>query len=375
MNRRLLVGMFAMFLSGLVAGQLLPLERKPAASAGSSATLSASDRSVARPLSSGLSEEERRGITVFRQASRSVVNITSVALRRDFFFDIFQQPQGSGSGIIWDREGHVVTNYHVVEDGDRFSVQLADRSEWDARLVGVATEKDLAVLLIRAPKELLQVLEVGSSDDLLVGQKVLAVGNPFGLDQTLTVGVVSALGRELRSPAGRTIHDVIQTDAAINPGNSGGPLLDSGGRLIGVNTAIYSPSGASAGIGFAIPVDTVTRLVPQLIEHGRPIEAGIGGVQWLSDRQADYFGLDGVPIRAVQPRSQGDRLGLEGIGITRRGRYVLGDMVVAVDGRRVHSVNEMRDIFEEAGVGGHVTLTVVRDGRELEIPVELARVG
>jgi S1-C subfamily serine protease len=187
--------------------------------------------------------------------------------------------------------------------------------------------------------------------------------------------VVSALGRELRSPAGRIIHDVIQTDAAINPGNSGGPLLDSRGRLIGVNTALFSPSGASAGIGFAIPVDTVARLVPQLIEHGRPIEPGIGGVQWLSDRLTDYFGLEGVAVRAVQAGSQGDHLGLAGIGVTRNGRYVLGDMVLAVDGRRVRSVNELRDILEEVGVGGQVVLTVQRDGKQIELEVQLVRVG
>ena len=264
-----------------------------------------------------------------------MVYITTAAVRRDLFFDVIQIPQGSGTGFFWDDDGHIVTNFHVIEGANRFSVTLADRSDWDAELVGVAPEQDLAVLKIRAPHERLAPLVLGKSGTLQVGQKVLAVGNPFGLDQTLTVGVVSALGRELRSPAGRAIRDVIQTDAAINPGNSGGPLLDSSGRLIGVNTAIYSPSGGSAGIGFAIPVDTVGRLVPQLIAYGGPIEPGIAGLHWLPDRQAAYFGLEGgVVVRSVAPGSPADRAGLEGIGVTRCGRYTLGDMIVAVNGRR-----------------------------------------
>jgi S1-C subfamily serine protease len=327
------------------------------------------------PLPDGLGEEERRGIEIFRRASASVVYITTTALRRDFFFDIFQIPQGSGSGFFWDEQGHVVTNFHVIEGANRFSVTLADRTDWDADLVGVAPEKDLAVLKIDAPPERLVSLTTGNSSELMVGQKVLAVGNPFGLDQTLTVGVVSALGRELRSPAGRVIRDVIQTDAAINPGNSGGPLLDSSGRVVGVNTAIYSPSGASAGIGFAIPVDTIKRLVPQLIQYGEPIEPGISGLGWLSDRQAASFGLEGVVVRQVVEGSQAERLGLEGIGLNRRGRYVLGDTIVAVDGEPVYSVDRMRDLFEAAGVGGMVRLTVERGGERRVVSAELERLG
>jgi len=267
-----------------------------------------------------LTAEEARNIEIFRRASVSVVYITNVAVRRDFFFDVLQIPQGSGTGFFWDREGHVVTNYHVVEGANRISITLADQSSWDAELIGVAPEHDLAVLKIAAPAERLVPLAVGHSSDLLVGRQVLAVGNPFGLDQSLTVGVISALGRELQSPAGRTIRDVIQTDAAINPGNSGGPLLDSKGRLIGVNTAIYSPSGASAGIGFAVPADTVRRLVPQLISFGKPIEPGIDGVQWLSAYLASRSGIQGAVVQFVEPQSYGDRLGLAGIRATRSGR-------------------------------------------------------
>jgi S1-C subfamily serine protease len=322
-----------------------------------------------------LTEEEAGNIDVFQRASASVVNITSVALRRDFFFGVFPE-EGSGTGFFWDDEGHVVTNYHVIEDANRISVTLADQTEWDAVLVGVAPEKDLAVLKIDAPRERLVPLALGRSSDLQVGRKVLALGNPFGLDQTLTIGVVSALGRELRSPTpGRIIRDVIQTDAAINPGNSGGPLLDSGGRLVGVNTAIYSPSGASAGIGFAVPVDTVSRLVPQLIEHGRPIEPGIEGVQWLNDGLAARFGLAGAVVRSVEPRSQGDEAGLVGLQATRGGRYILGDVVVAVDGKSVGTADELRDRFEQAGVGARLTLTIERERRRFDVTVSLTGVG
>ena len=206
----------------------------------------APESSSGRSQLEGLTEDERRGIAVFRNAADSVVNVNSVAVRRTFFFDVTRIPQGSGSGFFWDRQGHVVTNFHVVEGANQFVVTLADQTDWDAELVGVAPDKDLAVLRLTSNKAKQTPLQVGRSEDLLVGQKVLAVGNPFGLDHTLTTGVVSALGRELTSPTGRVIRDVIQTDAAINPGNSGGPLLDSSGRLIGVNTAIYSPSGGSA---------------------------------------------------------------------------------------------------------------------------------
>ncbi len=322
------------------------------------------------PLPEGLGIEERRNIDVFRKASVSVVFITSIALRRDFWsFDVLQIPQGTGSGFVWDKQGHVVTNYHVIEAGDKFAVTLSDQSEWDAEVVGAAPEKDLAVLRIKAPADRLSPLTPGHSRDLLVGQKVLAVGNPFGLDHSMTSGIVSALGRELKSPNGRTIRDVIQTDAAINPGNSGGPLLDSGGRLIGVNAAIYSPSGASAGIGFAVPVDTVKRLVPQLIEKGRAVNPGIG-IRYLSDAQADRLGIEGVVVLNVLADSPADRAGIEGIGRSRRG-YVVGDVITSVDGKPMKSTDDLDYAFEKAGVGAPVTLTVERDGRSRTVRVTL----
>jgi S1-C subfamily serine protease len=374
MRRRAPLHVLLGFALGLLVGQLFPGR----ASEPARAPAPVAPRAIAaaeRPAPpAGLTREEVDNIEIFQRASASVVNITSLALRRDFFFGVAPE-QGSGTGFFWDDRGHIVTNFHVIENANRISVTLADQTEWEARLVGIAPEKDLAVLKIDAPEERLVPLALGRSSDLLVGRKVLALGNPFGLDQTLTVGVVSALGRELRSPAGRIIRDVIQTDAAINPGNSGGPLLDSGGRLVGVNTAIYSPSGASAGIGFAVPVDTVRRLVPQLIQHGRPIEPGIEGVQWLSDRLAAQFRLEGAVVRYVEPRSAGDELGLSGLRATRQGRYVLGDVVVAVDGQTVRTVDELRDRFELAGIGARVKLTVERGGERVDVVANLTRLG
>jgi S1-C subfamily serine protease len=326
-----------------------------------------------------LEDSERRDIEIFQLASPSTVFISRiVAVRRGFFsLDVTRIPQGSGTGFVWDREGHIVTNFHVVGSGGdsaEYLVRLADHSEWEAEVVGLAPGRDLAVLRIDAPRDKLAPLTLGDSADLAVGQKVLALGNPFGLDQTLTIGIVSALGRDLQSPDGRTIKDVIQTDAAINPGNSGGPLLDSSGRVIGVNTAIYSPSGAYAGIGFAIPADTVKRLVPQLIRYGEPIRPGIG-VSVLTDYQARRYGLEGVVITEVARGTPADRAGLEPVTIDRRGR-VRGDVIVAVNGERIRSLAELQDAFEEAGgPGATITLTVADSQRRRDVEVELVEIN
>ena len=311
------------------------------------------------PLPEGLTPEERRDIGVFRRASTSVVFITNFARQVDLFsFDAVDAPQGTGSGFVWDKEGHIVTNYHVIEDGTKFSVTLGN-DEYDATVVGAAADKDLAVLKIEAPAGKLTPLTPGRSADLIVGQRVLAVGNPFGFDHTLTTGVVSGLGRELRSPSGRRIRDVIQTDAAINPGNSGGPLLDSSGRLIGINSAIFSPSGASAGIGFAVPVDTVARLVPQLIRYHRIKQPGIVGATFLPDYYAKRSDIDGVVVREVEDGSPADQAGLAGLTMTRSRRIRLGDVIVGVDDKPVHSQEDLYDAFESAGLGATVKLTVV----------------
>ena len=323
------------------------------------------------PLPEGVTSEEKRDVEVFRRARASVVFITSLALRRSpLSFDVQQIPQGAGSGFVWDEDGHIVTNFHVTQQAQALSVTLADQSEWEARVAGAAPDKDIAVLRVKAPRERLVPLLRGSSQGLLVGQRVLAVGNPFGLDHSLTVGVVSALGRELRSPSGRRIRDVIQTDAAINPGNSGGPLLDSSGRLIGVNTAIYSPSGAFAGVGFAVPIDTVVRLVPQLIAHGRIATAGIG-VSLIPARYNAQLGIDGVAIAEIMPNGPAARAGLQGAENARGGRVKLGDRIVLVDGKPIKDEDDLRDAFEAAGVGGTVTLTVARNSERRDVKIQL----
>ncbi len=372
-RRRLLVTALGVVLAaGLTAGRApaqaptpAPKDAKGAPAVRPPATLP--------PLPEGLTPEERRNIEVFRRASSSVVFITKSAVRRDLFtMDVQQIPKGTGSGFVWDRQGHVVTNFHVIQDGNAFSVTLADQSEWDATIVGVAPEKDLAVLNIKAPADKLVPLTLGTSRSLLVGQRVLAVGNPFGLDHSLTVGVVSALGRELRSPTGRRIRDVIQTDAAINPGNSGGPLLDSSGRLVGVNTALFSPSGTSVGIGFAVPVDAVTRLVPQLIARGRAVQPGIG-VMLVPGHLVERLGIEGVVIAEVTPDGPAGRAGLEGLEPTNRG-YVVRDRIVAVDGKPVKTEDDLRDAIEAVGVGKTVTLTVARGNARREVRVPLVQI-
>ena len=326
---------------------------------------------IPTPLPPDLSAEELRDIAVFREASASVVFITSLQRRRDLFSaNVFEIPQGSGSGFIWDDRGHVVTNFHVIQHGDAFSVTLKNQTSYTARVIGAAPDKDLAVLQIEAPAEELVPLTRGRSSNLVVGQRLLAVGNPFGLDHTLTVGVLSALGRELRSPGGRIIRDVIQTDAAINPGNSGGPVLDSSGRLIGVSSAIYSPSGAFAGIGFAVPVDTVARLVPQLIESGKPVKAGIG-ISLVPDSFATGAGIAGAAVYQVAPGLPAERAGIEGISRNRSGRILFGDVIVAVDGKAVKNSDDLFYALESAGVGRKVTLRIDRNGRQRDAQVVL----
>lgn len=321
-----------------------------------------------------LAGEERTAIEIFQSASPAVVFITTVELRRNLFsLNVYEIPKGTGSGFIWDREGRIVTNYHVIENANRVEVTLADQSVWKGSIVGVSPDKDIAVLKIGAPAEKLIPLPIGESRNLQVGQRVFAIGNPFGLDQTMTSGIVSALGREIQAVTGRTIQGVIQTDAAINPGNSGGPLLDSAGRLIGVNTAIYSPSGASAGIGFAVPVNVVNRVVPELIRHGRIIQPGLG-ISVAHDNLAQRLGVEGVLILNVQPGSSAETSGLRG---TRRalGEIVLGDVIVAVNGTRIRNFDDLRNELDRYRVGEKIRLTLTRDGKEMDIQAMLEEVG
>lgn len=329
-------------------------------------------KAVSRPVEArgDLAADEQNTIDIFRNSAPSVVYITSIAVRRNLFnLNVYEIPQGTGSGFIWDKQGRVVTNFHVISDASRLEVTLADRSSWKAVLVGAAPDRDLAVLQISAPANKLQPLKIGDSTNLLVGQKVFAIGNPFGLDQTLTTGVVSALGREITAVTGRTIHDVIQTDAAINPGNSGGPLLDSAGRLIGVNTAIYSPSGGSAGIGFAVPVGEVNRVVPQIISKGKLIRPGLG-ITLANRRLTEELGLDGVMILKVQSGSSAEKAGLRGASQVREG-LVLGDIIVAVNGKKVRDYDTLRDELERFEVGQNVVLSLLRDAATVDVQVTL----
>ena len=337
------------------------------------ATARAAEASPAEttPIDGELGADERATIRVFDELSDSVVFITTSALKRDFWsLNVFEVPRGSGSGFIWDDRGHIVTNFHVIANASRINVVMADQKEYDAKVQGVDPDHDLAVLKIEARPGDLSPVRVGQSGALQVGQKVLAIGNPFGLDHTLTTGVVSALGRTISSMSNRNIDGVIQTDAAINPGNSGGPLLDSAGRLIGVNTQIVSPSGAFAGIGFAVPVDTVKRVVPQLIEFGKLIRPGFG-VRPLPDRQAARWRIKGVVLMQVERGSAAARAGLEGMRQVRPGRFELGDVIVGIDDEVVEDLDDLYSILDLRRVGDQVEVEVLRDGRRRRVTITL----
>jgi S1-C subfamily serine protease len=321
-----------------------------------------------------LFSDERSTINLFRQASPAVVNITAIGVERDLFtLNLYQIPQGTGSGFVWDINGDIITNFHVIQNADSAQVTLADQSNWKARVVGVAPDKDLAVLRIDAPANRLRPIPIGTSKDLQVGQSVYAIGNPFGLDQTLTTGVISALNREIESVTRRPIQGVIQSDAAINPGNSGGPLLDSAGRLIGVNTAIYSPSGASAGIGFAIPVDTVNRIVPELIRSGKIIRPGLG-IQIADDQIAQRLGVTGILVVDVARGSAAAKAGIQPTRRDAEGRLRLGDIITALDGKKVESPNDLYLLLEKYKIGDAVNISILRNGKTVETKVALEAV-
>ncbi len=321
-----------------------------------------------------LAADERTTIELFEQSRASVVFISTATLVRDIWTrNVFSVPRGTGSGFVWDDAGHVVTNFHVIENASEAMVKLADGRDYKATLVGVSPAHDIAVLKIGVGFKRPPPVPIGTSHDLKVGQKVFAIGNPFGLDWTLTTGIVSALDRALTSETGSTIEHLIQTDAAINPGNSGGPLLDSAGRLIGINTAIYSPSGTSAGIGFAVPVDTVMRVVPQLIDKGRYIRPSLGIEvdERLNERITAMLGIEGVVVLQVSPGSAADKAGLKGAILTRSGRIIPNDVIVAVQGKSIHSVSKLFALIDDFKVGDTVQLSVMRDGQTQEIEVVL----
>lgn len=320
-------------------------------------------------------EDEVNNIEIFKAASPSVVFVTNSALYRTspFSLNVQEMPRGSGTGFVWDSSGLIVTNSHVIDGASRITITLQDQSVWDARVVGQAPDKDLALLRIDAPAELLKPLPLGDSKQLEVGRKVIAIGNPFGLDTTMTVGVVSALGRQITSMTNRTIRDVIQTDASINPGNSGGPLLNSLGQLIGVNTQIISPSGASAGIGFAIPVNTVAKVVPQLIKYGREVRPVLG-LEQVPDNILRSQGITGVGVLEVFPGYPAAQAGLVGVRQDPRvrGRWILGDIIIEIDGVKIENNDDLLNALEQHSPGDTVTVLTLRNNEVKEFKVVLS---
>ncbi len=325
-----------------------------------------------------ITEDEKNNIAVYEKAADGVVNITSIAVQLDFFFNPFPT-QGSGSGSIIDLKGHILTNHHVVANAQKLEVTLADGSKWPAKLVGSDPDNDLAVIKIDAPREKLKVIPMGDSRNLRIGQKVLAIGNPFGLERTLTTGVISSLGRTIRSDAGYLIEDVIQTDAAINPGNSGGPLLNSEGEIIGINTAIVSPSGGSVGIGFAIPVNTAKRVIPELISKGFVSYPYIGAtIQSLIPEIAQFLKLKvdrGAMIAEVVKGGPADKAGLRGgtqrVQIGNMIVIVGGDVVVKADQQEIKTHDDLIRYIREKKPGDTILLKVYRKGDFKEIKVTL----
>lgn len=324
------------------------------------------------PGSSRLTEDERNTIEVVQKSRNSVVYITNLQYIRDFFYSSDQPvPQGSGSGFVWDDQGHIVTNFHVIAEGDKFMVSLPNQKQVEAHLVGRDPSKDVAVLKLGEPVAGLSPVIIGTSRDLQVGQKVIAIGNPFGFDHTVTIGIVSALGRSVPGAGNVTIRDMIQTDASINPGNSGGPLLNSSGELIGMNTMIISPSGTSSGVGFAVPVDTIRKIVPQIIQFGKVTRPDIGGVSFVRDEVAQRAGIEGAVILEVSKGSAAYDQGVRGLYRDNFGRLLIRDVVTAIDAMKVKSYDDLFAALDGYKIGDKVTLTLLREGKTRRVTIQL----
>lgn len=371
-NRSLILSAFLLVTAGFLFG--LTYNNVNSANDGKSEVIPAVVRSqLADSFSTeNLSNLEKSTIDLFETHAPAVAYITTSNLERNYWSrNVSEIPRGSGSGFIWDEQGHIVTNFHVIQGADRATVTLYDQTTYEATLVGIAPNKDLAVLKIDAPIAKLIPIKKGESENLRVGQSVFAIGNPFGLDYSLTTGIISALGREINSVAGIKIQDVIQTDAAINPGNSGGPLLNSSGELIGVNTAIYSPNGASAGIGFSIPVDQVKWVVPDLINYGK-VKRAVLGVELVRGTEAqDRFNLEGALIMNVIQGKGADKAGIKGTTRDRRGRISLGDLIVGINDVSVKNNTDLVLALEEYEVGDEVEVEFLRNNKVLKTTVVL----
>jgi len=323
------------------------------------------------PAAARLTEDERNTIEVVRKTKNSVVYITNLQYVRDFFYSSDEPvPRGSGSGFVWDERGHIVTNFHVIDEGDKFMVSLPDQRQVEATLVGRDPTKDIAVLQLGESVAGLAPVTIGTSRDLQVGQKVIAVGNPFGFDHTVTKGIVSALGRAMPGAGGVTIRDMIQTDASINPGNSGGPLLNSAGELIGMNTMIASPSGASSGVGFALPVDTVRMIVPQIIQFGKVTRPDLG-VTFVRDEVARRAGVEGAVILEVNRATRAYDAGLRGLYRDNFGRLLIRDVITAIDSVKIKSYDDLFTALDNYKIGDTVALTVEREGKPRQVRIQL----
>jgi S1-C subfamily serine protease len=318
-----------------------------------------------------LMADEQVAIKAFNTVSSSVVFITSKQVSHDLFhLHTSDVEEDAGSGFVWDANGYIVTNYHVIQNSQTVQVALGDQSIWKAQRIGTDPDKDIAVLKVNAPPNLLPPIPIGTSCDLQVGQRVFAIGNPFGYDQTLTAGVISGLGREITGAGGLPIKGVIQTDAPMNPGNSGGPLLDSAGRVIGMNTAILSPTGAYAGIGFAVPIDCINRIVPQIM-RGETVARPNLGVTTAPDHLVRRLGLDGVLILTISPNTTAEKAGLHATQRSDAGKIVLGDLITAVDGTSVRTGDDLLRALGKHRIGDTVQLTILREGRKITVPVTL----
>lgn len=320
---------------------------------------------------------ETKTIDIYRRAVPSTVNVSNIKIAKNFYYGEVEVPQGQGSGFVWDSDGHIVTNYHVVQNGNNFVITFHnDPKQYPAKLVGTAPEKDIAVLKLQEKPTKLSPISVGTSKELLVGQYSFAIGSPFGLDYTLTTGVISALGRKIDGIGGVKINDMIQTDAAINMGNSGGPLLDSAGALIGMNTVIFSTSGSSAGLGFAVPVDTIKTIVPQLIQHGKVIRPGLGiGIVPDSMKSRLTGKARGLIISYIDEKGSAARAGLKGMTQDQFGRVYIGDIITHVDGKEVNSLDDIYQILETKKIGQDVDVKYLREGKSRTVKVTLQAIG
>ncbi len=319
-----------------------------------------------------LMPDEVNTIKLFQKYSSSVVNINSMRVQRYLFsFDTTEVPAGTGTGFIWNSDGHIVTNFHVIQDANQIIVSFKNGQTAKASVVGVEPSKDIAVLKTEFPKNLeVSPLSLSDSNKLLVGQKVVAIGSPFGLDQTVTTGIISALGRSIVGVGNVTIRDMIQTDASINPGNSGGPLLDSRGFLLGMNTMIYSQSGSSAGVGFAVPANTIVRTVNDIIKYGRVKQPGIG-ISFFDDSVTRRLGMRGVLIKEVAENGPAEKAGMRGTMRNRYGEILIGDLIVAVDGAKIATYDDLYLVFDQKKIGDEVTVTIVRNRKQIDLKIKL----